>query len=249
VDTYDALQGVEKAIAVGKQLRERGHDLLGIRLDSGDLAYLSQRARALLDAAGFEKAAIVASNDLDEHTIQSLREQGAPIGLWGVGTRLVTGHDQPALGGVYKLAAVHDGASWQPRIKLSEQLIKTSTPGRQQVRRFFDGTHYAGDAIYNLDAPPKGPWAIVDPNDPSRRKRFDPALSHEDLLVPIFVGGKRTYETPGLADARARAAREVARLHPASRRFLNPHQYPAGLESSLHELKWRMMQAARGDNA
>src|SRR5581483_3124925 len=133
VDTYDTLGGVEKAVEVGKWLRERGHELLGIRLDSGDLAYLSIEARKILDAAGFPNAVIIGSNDLDENIIASLKEQGATINVWGVGTKLVTAYDQPAMGGVYKLAAVRTaGGRWEYKVKLSEQTAKVSIPGIQQ---------------------------------------------------------------------------------------------------------------------
>jgi len=120
VDTYDTLDGVREAARVGQRLRERGHEMVGIRLDSGDLAYLSIAARKILDEAGFPDAVIVASNDLDEHIIENLRHQGAQIAVWGVGTKLATGYDQPALGGVYKLSALRqkDG-SWEPKLKLS----------------------------------------------------------------------------------------------------------------------------------
>ncbi|MEO8270672.1 MAG: nicotinate phosphoribosyltransferase, partial [Aureliella sp.] len=139
VDTYDTLDGVRHAITVGNWLRETGHEMVGIRLDSGDLAWLSIEARKLLDAAGLHDATIVASNDLDERLIASLKQQGATIGVWGVGTKLVTAYDQPALGGVYKLGAIEDVTGhWHPKIKLSEQWIKTSTPGIQQVRRYYD---------------------------------------------------------------------------------------------------------------
>ncbi|MES2572953.1 MAG: nicotinate phosphoribosyltransferase, partial [Verrucomicrobiota bacterium] len=122
VDTYDTIRGVQNAIRQGIALREKGHELAGIRLDSGDLAYLSIEARRMLDEAGFPNASIVASNDLDEHTIVSLKQQGATINVWGVGTKLVTAYDQPALGGVYKLAAVRAGSgAWEHRVKLSEQ--------------------------------------------------------------------------------------------------------------------------------
>ena len=136
VDTYDTLEGVRHAVTVGKQLRERGHELVGIRLDSGDLAYLSIEARRILDEGGFPNAVIVASNDLDEHLIENLRHQGAQIVVWGVGTKLATAYDQPALGGVYKLGALQlpDG-TWEGKLKLSEQAAKTSLPGILQVRR------------------------------------------------------------------------------------------------------------------
>lgn len=248
VDTYDTLQGVEHAIQVGHQLRQKGHELLGVRLDSGDLAYLSQRARQMLDEAGFPKAAIVASNELDEFVMTSLQQQEAHIGLWGVGTKLATAFDQPALGGVYKLAAVqNDRGEWVPRVKLSEQAIKTSTPGRQQVRRFRDENGLAADVIYNVDSHPNdnAAWVVVDPMDPTRQKRLAPGMPHEDLLVPVFREGKRVYQPPTLAESRERAQDQIAALHPGVRRFMNPHQYPAGLELSLHQLRLQLIQRAR----
>src|SRR5574341_611252 len=140
VDTYHSLEGVRKAVEMGRWLRSQGRELAGIRLDSGDLAWLSAEARRMLDEAGFPRAAVLASNELDEHIIQSLKDQGAAVGVWGVGTRLVTGHDDPALGGVYKLSAVRmkPGGPWVPRVKLSEQANKTSLPGLLQVRRYHD---------------------------------------------------------------------------------------------------------------
>ncbi len=150
VDTYDTIEGVRNAIVVGQRLRQSGHQMVGVRLDSGDLAQLSIAARRLLDEAGFENAAIVASNDLDEIEIEKLKQAGATIAVWGVGTNLVTARDQPALGGVYKLAAIQDSdGQWQPRIKLSELPIKTSTPGIQQIRRYYRGRELAGDLIYS----------------------------------------------------------------------------------------------------
>jgi nicotinate phosphoribosyltransferase len=131
-------------------LREQGHTLAGIRLDSGDLAFLSIEARKILDEAGFTEAVIVASNDPDEHIIESLKQQGAKITVWGVGTRLVTAYDQPALGGVYKLSAIRkpDG-HWEPKLKLSEQTAKINHPGILQVRRFRSASEFIGDAIYD----------------------------------------------------------------------------------------------------
>src|SRR5439155_7873548 len=124
VDTFDSLKGVRHAIEIGRQLREQGQEMAGIRLDSGDLAFLSIQARKLLDEAGFTNAAIIASNDLDEHIIESLKLQGAAINVWGVGTRLVTAHDDPVLGGVYKLSAIRQpGGAWQNKVKLSEQTV------------------------------------------------------------------------------------------------------------------------------
>ena len=238
VDTYDTLEGVRRAIVAGKWLRERGHEMAGIRLDSGDLAYLSIEARRMLDEAGFPKAVIVASNDLDEHIIASLKQQGAKIGLWGVGTKLVTAFDQPALGGVYKLAAIREaGGAWNYKVKVSEQAIKVSNPGIQQVRRFTRNGEIIGDMIYNEYAPPSAARVIVDQNNPTRRKAIPADATSEDLLVPIFRGGALVYEEPVLAAVRARAQEQLARVHAGTKRLLNPHEYPVGLEPGLFELK------------
>jgi nicotinate phosphoribosyltransferase len=249
VDTYDTLEGVRNAISVGQTLRARGRRLGGIRLDSGDLAWLSIEARRLLDEAGFPDAAIVASNDLDEHLIESLKQQGARIGVWGVGTKLATSYDQPALGGVYKLAAIRPSPQqpWQSRIKVSEQPAKTSTPGLHQVRRFrsSDGRMVA-DMIYNQDQPPlERPSFIVDPLDPTRRRPLEPGLQEEDLLVPVVREGRPVYRAPALPDVRARTLAQLDSLSPWSRRFVNPHEYPVGLEPGLAALRTQLVLAAR----
>ncbi|MBB5351518.1 nicotinate phosphoribosyltransferase [Haloferula luteola] len=242
VDTYDTLQGVRNAILTARKLRERGHELGGIRLDSGDLAWLSQQARMLLDEAGFAEVKIVASNDLDESIIESLRQQGARIDVWGVGTRLVTGGDQAALGGVYKLAALRqpDG-SWKPRIKRSEQSAKSSIPGRLQVRRFRNRSEWVGDAIYDEDRGFTGDPVIVDPADPVRRKKL--VGESFDLLQPVWRGGRRVGATQGLDEARERCRAGLAALHPGVRRAVNPHRYPAGLERGLWQYRETLLEA------
>jgi nicotinate phosphoribosyltransferase len=245
VDTFDTEGGVDNAIAAGRRLRERGGELKGIRLDSGDLAYLSQRARQALDTAGFEKAEIVASNDLDEHIVASLEEQGAAIDSWGVGTRLITGGSQAALGGVYKLSALRrEGGAWQHKVKLSEQAIKVSTPGVQQVRRYSSGGEFVADLVYDEELGVGD--TMIDPFDPTRRKRLPAGPESHELLEPVFRGGKLVGEPPSLHASRERAARELACLHSGVRRFVNPHRYPVGLEARLHALKQRLMLEARG---
>jgi nicotinate phosphoribosyltransferase len=248
VDTYDTLEGVRHAIEAGKVLRAAGHELLGVRLDSGDLAWLSIEARKLLDAAGFTKTAILASNDLDENIIGSLKEQGAAISVWGIGTRLVTGDGDPALGGVYKLAAVRDrGGAWQQRIKLSEQAVKVSTPGILNVRRFSEpgaaGLHLA-DGVYDVE---RGYEVreIVDPFDESRRKELPADAVHEDLLQPALRQGRLVAEPPSLEQARAHCMRELARLDPTHRRTLNPHTYPVGLEPRLRDFRAGLIKQHR----
>lgn len=247
VDTYDTLEGVRHAIEVGRKLRARGYELAGIRLDSGDLAYLSIQARQMLDEAGFPNAVIAASNDLDEKIIVSLEEQGAKINVWGVGTRLITAYDQPALGGVYKLSAIRtaDG-EWEPKLKLSEQAIKVSNPGILQVRRFTRNGEAAGDMIWDETPGGEPGRTMIDPMDPTRRKTFDDADTAEDLLVPIYRGGTRVYEPPPLASIRERGAQQLALFHPGVKRFVNPHRYPVGLEQRLFELKTELVLKARG---
>lgn len=246
VDTYDTLEGVAHAIEIGRRLREGGHKMIGIRLDSGDLAYLSVEARKMLDAAGFTDARIVASNDLDEETIRSLKEQDAAISIWGVGTRLITAHDQPALGGVYKLSAIRrPGGPWRDCVKVSEQAVKTTAPGIQQVRRFRMGQEFIGDMIYDERLGIRGQPVIVDPIDPTRRKKVPAEATHEDLLVPVARQGRPVYRSPALADIRERASRQLAALHKGIKRFLNPHEYPTGLEPGLHDLKTKLVLKAR----
>ncbi len=246
VDTYDTLEGVRHAAEVGLRLRERGHEMIGIRLDSGDLAYLSIEARKILDAAGLTNARIVASNDLDEHTIASLKEQGARIDVWGVGTRLVTGGEQSALGGVYKLGAVREpGGAWQNRVKLSEHASKTSNPGVQQVRRYSGPAGFVADLIYDESQGLPAEPIVVDPLDPTRRKRIPAGTPGEDLLVPVMRAGEPVYTPPSIEEARARLQQQLASLHSGIKRLVNPHQYPAGLSLELHELKTRLILEGR----
>jgi len=246
VDTYDTREGVRHAIQVGEELRARGHEMLGVRLDSGDLAWLSSEARRMLDDAGFEKARVLASNELDEQLVASLKEQGAAISAWGVGTRLVTGHPDAALGGVYKLTAVRrPGEAWRPKIKLSEQPIKTSIPGVLQVSRFRGDAEAVADVIYDVGMPPKGPVTMVDPLDSTRRRTIPAGTPSQDLLVPIFRAGRRVYDPPPLPEVRRRVADELSRFHAGVKRFVNPHRHPVGLERGLHDLRTRLIVEAR----
>ena len=169
--------------------------------------------------------------------------------MWGVGTRLTTAWDHPALGGVYKLAAVRRrGSSWENKVKLSEQAIKTTTPGIQQVRRFRSATEFIGDAIYDLSRPVPASFTVVDLADPTRRTHFGPETPSEDLLVAIFRRGQLVYQPPPLDQVRERARQQIALLHPDIRQIVNPHQYPVGLEMGLHELKTKLVLQARGES-
>ena len=239
VDTYDTLDGVRNAIQVGQALRQRGHKMAGIRLDSGDLAALSIAARALLDEAGFTEARIVASNDLDEHTIQELKAQGAQIAVWGVGTKLVTAYDQAALGGVYKLGAIQDeDGQWQYKLKLSEQLIKVSNPGILQVRRFFAEGRPVADLLYNESSGPSMD-SIMDAVVPDLAHPIPDFDSFTDQLVPIFRAGKLLYDLPKLEAVRARSLRQQASMPiqvgvPAA-------PYLSGLDTALYRLKTQII--------
>lgn len=247
VDTYDTFQGVKHAIEVGKWLRKNGHELLGIRLDSGDLAYLSIEARRMLDAAGFERAVILASNELDEHIINSLNQQGAAIGAFGIGTSLVTGNDQPALGGVYKLSAVrHPGKDWSYCVKISEQSIKVSTPGISQIRRFQTKHEFIADMIYDESAPPSGSSVMIDPMDFTKRKLISDGTYYVDLLIPIFRSGKLVYDAPRSAKIKEHARSQLNHFHAGIKRLINAHVYPVGLEKSLHDMRTELVLQARG---
>ncbi|SNC76055.1 nicotinate phosphoribosyltransferase [Hymenobacter gelipurpurascens] len=248
VDTYDTLEGVRHAIKVAREMRANGHELSGIRLDSGDLAYLSREARALLNEAGFPNVRIVASNDLEENLITSLKSQGAKIDTWGIGTQLVTAYDQPALGGVYKMAALRkpDDSGWDFTIKLSEQLAKTSIPGILQVRRYeTDKGQPRADMLYNTAEPLPENLILVDPLDATRRRPVRPDAAYRELLEPIFRRGKLVHALPTLEESRKRAHREVLSLDPSIRRFLNPHTYPVGLEETLNTFRTNLILEKR----
>ncbi len=250
VDTYDSLRGVRNTVKIGQAMRERGHHLSGVRLDSGDLAWLSKQAREILDAAGFESTRIVASGDLDEKLIQSLHNQGAKIDIWGVGTKLATAYDEPALGGVYKLAAIRENADqpWDRRVKLSEQKGKITDPGILQVRRFTRDGKYQADAIYDIDMGLQAEndrMTIVDPQDDTRTKHLDPKAQQTDLLEPLYNHGKVVTEIPTTDQSRRWVLRQLQQLDPAIKRFENPHQYPAGLAENLNRLKNDLIRQAR----
>jgi len=250
VDTYDTLRGVRRAIEVARELRRQGHEMVGIRIDSGDLAQLSIAARKLLDESGFPSARIFASNELDEHIIVSLKEQGARIDVWGVGTKLVTAYDQPAMAGVYKLAAVRcPGGEWQPRIKISEQTAKVTIPGVLGVRRYFEGGKMLGDMVHDILAPSAEEACMIDPLDVTRRRCFPASATWIELLEPVIRRGARVRPAEKLSAIRERAVGQMAGMDPSMKRFLNPHGYPVGLEQSVHELRNELIMAQRGPSA
>lgn len=230
VDTYDTETGILRAIEAAQALAGTGQRLLGIRLDSGDLLALSRKARELLDAAGLPDCKIVASNDLDEYRIAELKAAGAPIDIWGVGTRLVTAYEQAALGGVYKLAALgNTEGQWAYKIKRSEELIKTSNPGIQQVRRFYGAEgQVLGDVLYDELSCPDG--ELDDPGLASEPQ------ATEDLLQPIFRAGQLVYDLPKISDIRQRAQAQLDQLEKSDLRL--------HYENRLLRIKTELIEAA-----
>lgn len=247
VDTYNTLEGVRHAVEIGKELRKEGHEMIGIRLDSGDLAYLSVEARKMLDAGGFKDAKIIASNELDETIINSIKQEGGRVDIWGVGTKLVTAFDQPALGGIYKLSAVRKpGGPWDYKIKISEQASKSSHPGILQVRRFSHDGENIGDAVYDEGADLSQGCTIVDPVDASRTKEMPKGTPGKDLLVPVFRKGKCVYQGPqDIHEIRQQTLQNLEGFHSGIKRMVNPHSYPVGIEKSLFEKKMSLLLKAK----
>ncbi len=248
VDTYGTMSGLRNAVAMGVELRKQGHNITGVRLDSGDLAYFSKQARRMLDEAGLSDALVMGSNELDEYVIRSLKGQGAEINAWGVGTKLVTAHDEPALSGVYKLTALRKEAqgAWEYKLKLSEQKFKISIPGILQGYRFYDGDgKMNADAILDANEDPARVEAIIDPNDNTHRKHFRATTKFEPLLQPVFVKGKLVYEAPALEQIRERSRAQLEMLDDSHKRFENPHIYPVGLTPHLNRFRDEMITRER----
>ncbi|AWW32461.1 nicotinate phosphoribosyltransferase [Echinicola strongylocentroti] len=248
VDTYDTIKGVQNAIKVGNALKANGKKLLGVRIDSGDLAYYSNMARELLDEAGFTDTKVVASNDLDEHILSSLKMQEASIDIWGIGTKLVTAYDQPALGAVYKMAALKDpDGKWVPKVKVSQQSIKINIPGYHNVRRFYKNDKAISDMIYLENGEKLAEeLTIIDPYDPTKRRKINPgSMESKDLLVPIFKNGEKVYSRPKLEEIRNRTLTNLERFDKAHKRLINPHIYPVGLEESLYHLRTDLVLKAK----
>lgn len=241
VDTYGTVGGVMSAIEAGKTLRKLGHNLHGIRLDSGNLCELSKIARQMLDAADFKNTIIVASNDLDEDQIAKLKADGAKINAWGVGTKLITSYDQPALGGVYKLAVLEDSTGKSvPKIKLSDSLIKTSIPGAQQVLRRTNQTDSSvRDVIYDTELGFSGELVALDADqdDDNFEQRFS-ALPYTEykLLAPIYVRGNLIYTSPDINFSRAKSINIDQNI------FRRPNVY---LDKELNKLRNELILARK----
>lgn len=246
VDTYDTLKsGVPNAIKIGLKLKEQGKRLLGIRLDSGDLAYLSIRARKMLDEAGLQEVKITASNDLDENTIFNLKAQGAQIDSWGVGTQLITAGDQPSLGGVYKLVAREVDGEYIPAIKISGNPEKITTPGIKEVYRIINRSTGKADgdyiALQEEDEVQQGKDVkLFNPTHTFIRK----TVSNYDavpMLKPIYIEGEQVYSLPDLGQIRKHHKEQLRLFWPEYLRKLNPELYPVSLSRKLWDMKMELI--------
>ena len=246
VDTYDVLKsGVPNAIeAFRKEVLPRGFRPKGIRIDSGDITYLSRKARKMLDDAGFEDVKIIASNSLDEYIIRDMLRQGAQVDSFGVGERLITASSTPVFGGVYKLVAVENDGVMKPKIKLSENVAKVTTPGAKNLWRLYDNE--TGKAIADLITladeviDDTQPYELFDPDVTWKRKTVE-NYTARPLLQPLFIGGKCVYDYPDIETIRAYCAEQVDTLWDEVKRFENPHNYYVDMSQSLWDMKNEMI--------
>lgn len=247
VDTYDTLQsGVPNAIQVGLELKKQGKNLLGIRLDSGDLAYLSKRARIMLDQAGLTETKIIASSDLDEATILHLKSQGAKIDGWGVGTRLITAHTQPSLGAVYKMVARFEKGEWEPTIKISSNPKKITTPGRKEVYRIIDRDTGRAQADYITLADEQiddnKPLVLFHPTQTFKQKKVHNFIATR-LFQPIFTDGKLVYQQLTAHEIRVYHQEQLSLFWEEYLRLLHPEEYPVDLSHQLWDKKRELLES------
>lgn len=246
VDTYDTLRsGVPHAIQVFRELREKGYEPLGIRLDSGDLAYLSKQARKMLDEAGFPNAKICASSDLDETVIRDLKAQGCCINSWGVGTQLITAGDAPALGGVYKMSGEIVNGKLVPKMKISDNPVKVTNPGYKTVHRLYDKDGMAIADLISLvgeKIDTTKPLTIFDPVHPYKHMTLT-EFSERELLVPLFIDGKCVYDVPSILESKAYCKKEKDSMWDEYKRILNPHIYKVDLSDELYDLKKQILSS------
>lgn len=251
IDTYDVREGIENAIIVAKEMEERGERLSAVRIDSGDLAKLSAYVRRRLDDEGLGYVKISVSNDLDEYTVQSLLDQGAPLDSFGVGTKLATCYDQPALGCVYKLSARRGAGQdvWTPVVKLSEQPYKRTIPGMQKVRRYFDtqGSPVC-DMIYD-EAYIEGDASTLVAVDDAALVADVSGFEHRELLVPCVRNGAAVAPREPIEQARTRNRESLAALDPAYKRFLYPQSYMVGMELGLSRMRDELVRERMADGS
>ncbi|MFO8018808.1 MAG: nicotinate phosphoribosyltransferase [Promethearchaeia archaeon] len=241
VDTYDTLEsGIPNAIKVGKELEEKGHDFVGIRLDSGDLAYLSKKARKMLDDAGLEDAKIVVSNQIDEHVIKEIKSKGGKVDIWGIGTKLVTCYDDPALGGVYKLVEL-DG---KPKLKISDNIKKATIPSKKRLFRLYNKKgKMTGDIIQLYENKEFEGGKVYDPTNPLFSYEVTDPDKIESLLKLKMKDGELTEKPRTWKDAQDIMKNEMKNLQEGSKRFLNPHLYKVSISESLFELRKQIMES------
>lgn len=247
VDTYDTLkQGVPNAIKVFDELKADGHQPMGIRLDSGDLAYLSKEARKMLDKAGHTDVKIFASGDIDEIILESLHIQGAKIDIYGIGTRLITSYDNPSLGGVYKLAGIEIDGKIAPKMKISDTKEKITNPGLKKTVRIFDENGMArADLICFKDEKidNKKPLTIFDPDDTWKQTTYTNFTTRE-LMEDIIVNGRVVYKFPTLQEIGEFAKKSIDEFYPEYRRLMYPHKYKVDLSDKLYKLKQELLTKA-----
>ncbi|MBN2035083.1 MAG: nicotinate phosphoribosyltransferase [Deltaproteobacteria bacterium] len=245
VDTYDVADGVRNAIRVAEEMRSHGKTLKGIRIDSGDLAYYSKVAREMLDKAGFQEVKILASSDLDEWLIETLRDQGARIDIWCVGTKLMTSYQTPALGVVYKLMAADRGdGKLIPKIKISQNPEKVTNPGVKKIIRFYNMRgRMMGDLLTeaNEPVPEAVPVIAHHPMYDYLKKTYKPPYYAKEIMVPIYKEGKQVYDPPPLKEIKNHAEEELESLEEETKRFINPHIYKVSLSNSLHQIKKQLL--------
>ena len=243
VDTYDTVQGIKNAITVFNELKAAGHKPVGIRLDSGDLAYLSKVARKMLDEAGFTDAVVMASGDIDEYLLESLNNQGARIDLYGVGTKLITSEDMPSLGGVYKLSAIERDGKLEPRMKISDSIVKVTNPGFKTLYRIYDKKSGMAQADLIALEGEKLDKPLTLTHETERWKTT--TLEDYDcrcMLYKIFENGKNIYKSPSLDEIVQFARSEKAKFWDEYKRIDNPQIYKVNLSDKLYELKHTILK-------
>ena len=245
VDTYDTLKsGVPNACTVLNELKAKGHVPKGIRLDSGDLAYLSKKAREMLDAAGLQEAKIYASGDIDEVVLQSLHLQGAKIDVYGIGTKLITSHSHPSLGGVYKLAAIEEDGELKPRIKISNTIEKVTNPGVKTVYRIYDADDKAVADLISLKGEQfdeSKPLTIYHPTETWKTTTLT-GYHMKDIMVEVIKNGQVVYNAPSIKEICAYAKKSLDEFYDEYKRITNPHIYKVDLSDNLYNLKKEILR-------
>jgi len=243
IDTYDTIEGCKNAVIVGKELEEKGEKLIGVRIDSGDLAYFSRQVRKILDDAGLDYVKVVASNDVDEYVIAEIQRNKGKIDLWGIGTKLATCYDDPALGGVYKLVEIND----EPKIKISSNVEKMTIPSKKQVFRIYNGEGFmSGDIMELRENGNLEEGYVYDPLNPMRFYNLKNPAQIEPLLHLRMENGKIVSELSDWKKARKCMEKDIELLPDASKRLLNPQNYRVSISQSIHDLRTQLIESYIG---